>query len=112
MEAGTPEWPRYVDGCVRWDVEVGGQVGVDLESGILKAMQEGHGGWNPRMAELCRWLCVCVGGGGVGVDLESEILKAMQEGHGGWNPRMAEVCRCFCVCVGGRGQSQGGSEIG
>ena len=25
---------------------------MDLEPEILKAMQEGHGGWNPRMAEV------------------------------------------------------------
>lgn len=31
--------------------KVGDRVRVDLEVDILKAMQEGHGGWNPRMAE-------------------------------------------------------------
>ncbi|KAI0220924.1 E3 ubiquitin-protein ligase MIB2 [Lamellibrachia satsuma] len=31
--------------------KVGDIVKVDLDIGILKQMQEGHGGWNPRMAE-------------------------------------------------------------
>ena len=32
--------------------KVGDKVRVDLECDILKIMQEGHGGWNPRMAEV------------------------------------------------------------
>ncbi len=32
--------------------KVGDKVRVDLEPEILKAMQDGHGGWNPRMAEV------------------------------------------------------------
>ena len=32
--------------------KVGDKVRVDLEIDILRAMQEGHGGWNPRMAEV------------------------------------------------------------
>lgn len=32
--------------------KVGDKVRVDLEMEILKIMQEGHGGWNPRMAEV------------------------------------------------------------
>ena len=32
--------------------KVGDKVRVDLDVEILKAMQEGHGGWNPRMAEV------------------------------------------------------------
>ena len=32
--------------------KVGDKVKVDLEVEILKAMQEGHGGWNSRMAEV------------------------------------------------------------
>ncbi|KAL5015310.1 hypothetical protein ScPMuIL_009580 [Solemya velum] len=31
--------------------KVGDKVRVDLEAEILKVMQEGHGGWNPRMGE-------------------------------------------------------------
>ena len=32
--------------------KVGDKVKVDLEMEIFKAMQEGHGGWNPRMGEV------------------------------------------------------------
>lgn len=32
--------------------KVGDKVRVDLEVEILKMMQEGHGGWNPRMEEV------------------------------------------------------------
>ena len=32
--------------------KVGDLVKVDLDVDILKQMQEGHGGWNPRMAEV------------------------------------------------------------
>ena len=32
--------------------KVGDKVRVDLDVEILKAMQEGHGGWNPRMADV------------------------------------------------------------
>lgn len=31
---------------------VGDRVKCTLEVEVLKAMQEGHGGWNPRMAEV------------------------------------------------------------
>lgn len=34
--------------------KVGDRVRVDLEVEVLKVMQEGHGGWNPKMAEV-RW---------------------------------------------------------
>lgn len=32
--------------------KVGDKVKVILEEEVLKPMQEGHGGWNPRMAEV------------------------------------------------------------
>lgn len=32
--------------------KVGDKVRVDLETDILRMMQEGHGGWNPRMADV------------------------------------------------------------
>ena len=35
--------------------KVGDLVKVDLDIDILKQMQEGHGGWNPRMAEVGRY---------------------------------------------------------
>ncbi|KAK3104710.1 hypothetical protein FSP39_008391 [Pinctada imbricata] len=38
-------------GTIQNQFRVGDKVRVDLEAEILKAMQEGHGGWNPRMSE-------------------------------------------------------------
>lgn len=38
-------------GGIPCQVKVGDKVHVDLEADILKCIQEGHGGWNPRMAE-------------------------------------------------------------
>lgn len=32
--------------------KVGDKVRVDLEVEVLRVMQEGHGGWNPKMAEV------------------------------------------------------------
>ena len=34
--------------------KVGDKVRCNLDLEILKQMQEGHGGWNPRMADVCR----------------------------------------------------------
>lgn len=39
-------------GGIPCQFKVGDKVRVDLEADILKCMQEGHGGWNPRMAEV------------------------------------------------------------
>ena len=44
-------------GGVQCQFKVGDKVRVDLEADILKAMQEGHGGWNPRMAEVLTVKC-------------------------------------------------------
>lgn len=35
---------------------VGDKVQVTVTVEQLKAMQQGHGGWNPRMAEVCLML--------------------------------------------------------
>ena len=32
--------------------KVGNKVKVDMDPELLKTMQEGHGGWNPKMAEV------------------------------------------------------------
>lgn len=40
-----------VSGGVPCQFKIGDRVRVDLDVEILKVMQEGHGGWNPRMAE-------------------------------------------------------------
>ena len=36
---------------------VGDKVRVDLDVDVLKVMQEGHGGWNTRMANVCVVFC-------------------------------------------------------
>ena len=47
------EFPDIVaQGGIPCQFKVGDKVRVDLEADILKCMQEGHGGWNPRMAEV------------------------------------------------------------
>ncbi|XP_013397887.1 E3 ubiquitin-protein ligase MIB2 isoform X2 [Lingula anatina] len=62
----APGWPYYRDhlpvlgehteastaAVVPCQFRVGDKVKVDLDLDILKAMQEGHGGWNPKMAEF------------------------------------------------------------
>ena len=37
----------------KYSFKVGDRVRVDLDVDILKTMQEGHGGWNPKMADVC-----------------------------------------------------------
>jgi len=32
--------------------KIGEKVRVDLDVEVLKAMQEGHGGWHPKMADV------------------------------------------------------------
>ena len=44
--------------ATRCHFKVGDKVKVDLEVDILKVMQEGHGGWNPCMAEVVKTLCM------------------------------------------------------
>ena len=38
--------------AVQMKFRVGDKVRVDIDVDILKAMQEGHGGWHPRMADV------------------------------------------------------------
>ena len=33
--------------------KIGDRVRVDLDVDVLKAMQDGHGGWHPKMADVC-----------------------------------------------------------
>jgi len=51
----TGEAPEQVSvsGGVPHSFKVGDKVRVGLEVEILRMMQEGHGGWNPRMADVC-----------------------------------------------------------
>ncbi|XP_033898224.3 E3 ubiquitin-protein ligase MIB2-like isoform X2 [Acipenser ruthenus] len=63
----------------------GDKVKCLLEVDILRQMQEGHGGWNPKMAEVNTF--------GVG-DLvrvmdDMENVKRLQVGHGEWTDSMA-----------------------
>ncbi|XP_041129422.1 E3 ubiquitin-protein ligase MIB2-like isoform X2 [Polyodon spathula] len=63
----------------------GDKVKCLLEVDILRQMQEGHGGWNPKMAEVNTF--------GVG-DLvrvmdDMENVKRLQAGHGEWTDSMA-----------------------
>uniref|UniRef100_A0A674PI37 E3 ubiquitin-protein ligase MIB2 n=1 Tax=Takifugu rubripes TaxID=31033 RepID=A0A674PI37_TAKRU len=65
----------------------GDKVKCLLEVDILRQMQEGHGGWNPKMAEVNTF--------GVGelvrVLEDMESVKRLQAGHGEWTDSMAPV---------------------
>ncbi|XP_076132832.1 E3 ubiquitin-protein ligase MIB2 isoform X2 [Alosa pseudoharengus] len=65
----------------------GDKVKCLLEVDILKQMQEGHGGWNPKMAEVNTF--------GVGelvrVLEDVESVKRLQIGHGEWTDSMASA---------------------
>uniref|UniRef100_A0AAQ4P5Q4 E3 ubiquitin-protein ligase MIB2 n=1 Tax=Gasterosteus aculeatus aculeatus TaxID=481459 RepID=A0AAQ4P5Q4_GASAC len=65
----------------------GDKVKCLLEVEILRQMQEGHGGWNPKMAEVNTF--------GVGelvrVLEDIESVKRLQAGHGEWTDSMAPV---------------------
>ena len=45
------------DGVVTNQFKVGDKVTVGLDVDVIRVMQEGHGGWNPKMAEV---LVFCV----------------------------------------------------
>uniref|UniRef100_A0A8C5BPF6 RING-type E3 ubiquitin transferase n=1 Tax=Gadus morhua TaxID=8049 RepID=A0A8C5BPF6_GADMO len=63
----------------------GDKVKCLLEVDILRQMQEGHGGWNPKMAEVNTF--------GVGelvkVLEDMESVKRLQTGHGEWTDSMS-----------------------
>ena len=46
------------------DIVAGDTVRVDLDLEMVKLLQEGHGGWDDAMAEVCTYtyilLCLCV----------------------------------------------------
>ena len=42
------------------DIHSGDLVRVQLDVELFKAMQEGHGGWNDQLVEVCVCVCVCV----------------------------------------------------
>ncbi|KAM4872487.1 E3 ubiquitin-protein ligase MIB2 isoform 3-T4 [Thomomys bottae] len=63
----------------------GDKVKCLLETDVLRDMQEGHGGWNPRMAEHNSfWV-----GDVVRVIDDLDTVKRLQAGHGEWTDDMA-----------------------
>uniref|UniRef100_A0A7N5KRR0 RING-type E3 ubiquitin transferase n=1 Tax=Ailuropoda melanoleuca TaxID=9646 RepID=A0A7N5KRR0_AILME len=63
----------------------GDKVKCLLDTDILREMQEGHGGWNPRMAEHnAFWV-----GDVVRVIDDLDTVKRLQAGHGEWTDDMA-----------------------
>ncbi|XP_036137403.1 E3 ubiquitin-protein ligase MIB2 isoform X2 [Molossus molossus] len=88
----------------------GDKVTCLLDTDILREMQEGHGGWNPRMAEHNSfWV-----GDVVRVIDDLDTAKRLQARHGEWTDDMApalgrvgKVVKVFgdgnlCVAVGGQ----------
>ncbi|XP_069893176.1 E3 ubiquitin-protein ligase MIB2 isoform X4 [Dipodomys merriami] len=63
----------------------GDKVKCLLDTDVLRDMQEGHGGWNPRMAEHNSfWV-----GDVVRVIDDLDMVKRLQAGHGEWTDDMA-----------------------
>ncbi|XP_027622312.1 E3 ubiquitin-protein ligase MIB2 isoform X4 [Tupaia chinensis] len=63
----------------------GDKVKCLLDTDVLREMQEGHGGWNPRMAEHNSfWV-----GDVVRVIDDLDTVKRLQAGHGEWTDDMA-----------------------
>ncbi|XP_054955322.1 E3 ubiquitin-protein ligase MIB2 isoform X31 [Pan paniscus] len=63
----------------------GDKVKCLLDTDVLREMQEGHGGWNPRMAEHHSfWV-----GDVVRVIGDLDTVKRLQAGHGEWTDDMA-----------------------
>uniref|UniRef100_A0A8C6DGF6 E3 ubiquitin-protein ligase MIB2 n=1 Tax=Moschus moschiferus TaxID=68415 RepID=A0A8C6DGF6_MOSMO len=63
----------------------GDKVKCLLDADVLKEMQEGHGGWNPRMAKQNS----CLVGEVVRVIDDLDTVKRLQAGHGEWTDDMA-----------------------
>uniref|UniRef100_A0A8C1JI92 E3 ubiquitin-protein ligase MIB2 n=1 Tax=Cyprinus carpio TaxID=7962 RepID=A0A8C1JI92_CYPCA len=88
----------------------GDKVKCLLEAEILRQMQEGHGGWNPKMAEVNSFAV----GELVKVLDDIDSVKRLQVGHGEWTDSMApalgqvgEVLRVYAdgdlrVALGGQ----------
>ncbi|XP_065792021.1 E3 ubiquitin-protein ligase MIB2 isoform X3 [Muntiacus reevesi] len=62
----------------------GDKVKCLLDTDVLREMQEGHGGWNPRMAKQN-----CLVGEVVRVIDDLDTVKRLQAGHGEWTDDMA-----------------------
>ncbi|XP_024832570.1 E3 ubiquitin-protein ligase MIB2 isoform X7 [Bos taurus] len=63
----------------------GDKVKCLLDADVLREMQEGHGGWNPRMAKQNS----CLVGEVVRVIDDLDTVKRLQAGHGEWTDDMA-----------------------
>ncbi|XP_052509619.1 E3 ubiquitin-protein ligase MIB2 isoform X7 [Budorcas taxicolor] len=63
----------------------GDKVKCLLDTDVLREMQEGHGGWNPRMAKQNS----CLVGEVVRVIDDLDTVKRLQAGHGEWTDDMA-----------------------
>ncbi|XP_006066970.1 E3 ubiquitin-protein ligase MIB2 isoform X6 [Bubalus bubalis] len=63
----------------------GDKVKCLLDTDLLREMQEGHGGWNPRMAKQNS----CLVGEVVRVIDDLDTVKRLQAGHGEWTDDMA-----------------------
>ncbi|XP_040120009.1 E3 ubiquitin-protein ligase MIB2 isoform X7 [Oryx dammah] len=63
----------------------GDKVKCLLDTDVLREMQEGHGGWNPRMAKQNS----CLVGEVVRVIDDLDMVKRLQAGHGEWTDDMA-----------------------
>ncbi|XP_039732791.1 E3 ubiquitin-protein ligase MIB2 isoform X4 [Pteropus medius] len=88
----------------------GDKVKCLLDTDVLREMQEGHGGWNPRMAEHNSfWV-----GDVVRVIDDLDTVKRLQARHGEWTDDMASALGCvgkvvklfgdgtLCVAFGGQ----------
>uniref|UniRef100_A0A669QUZ6 E3 ubiquitin-protein ligase MIB2 n=1 Tax=Phasianus colchicus TaxID=9054 RepID=A0A669QUZ6_PHACC len=82
---GKPAELQRKESTDRHPFQHGDKVKCLLDIDILREMQEGHGGWNPKMAELNTfWV-----GDVVRVIDDMETVKRFQPGHGEWTDEMA-----------------------
>ncbi|XP_005986112.1 E3 ubiquitin-protein ligase MIB2 isoform X2 [Latimeria chalumnae] len=81
---GKPAEIQRQESTDRHPFQLGDKVKCLLDIDILREMQEGHGGWNPKMAEMDTfWV-----GDVVRVIEDMETVKRLQVGHGEWTDSM------------------------
>lgn len=56
LSPGKPAELQRKESTDRHPFQHGDKVKCLLDIDILREMQEGHGGWNPKMAEVCPWV--------------------------------------------------------
>lgn len=56
LSPGKPAELQRKESTDRHPFQHGDKVKCLLDIDILREMQEGHGGWNPKMAEVCPWI--------------------------------------------------------